>query len=122
MPNSAIQTISPGSLKAPVDALQLVRALEPEMPVQHLLCLLIIAREENREEGLTVSRLGDLAGMTLTSASRAVNQLSRINRQQEAGLNLVVAETNWLNRREKHLKLTPRGKQVVTQFLNLLEK
>jgi len=114
--------MSPTQLKNCIAGLDSIRAIDPDMPLQHLLVLLLVARDEAQEDGLTMTQLAERAGLTLSSASRAVRQLSKTNRQQAAGLDLVVDQVNWLNRREKHLKLTHRGRTVVNQYLAAVHK
>jgi DNA-binding MarR family transcriptional regulator len=87
------------------------------MPTRHLLVLLVVARFEAQEGGLLMTQIAGRLEVPLSSVSRAVRQLSKTNRQLNDGLDLVVAQTDLANQRQKPVKLTPRGRMVVEQYL-----
>lgn len=108
------------SLDNLIHGLESIRLIDEDMPVQHLLVLLTVARYENQNGGLLITRIAQKAQMSLPGASRAVRQMGPINRDGGEGLNLMMAQTNWSNQRQKHVKLTNHGRGVVDQFVRIV--
>ena len=92
-----------------------VRSVDPEFAIQQLACLMYIAANE----GCMVQDMADGLDMTQSSASRNVFALSKVHRLGKEGYNLVVSEADPAERRRKLLYLTPKGKKVVKNLLNV---
>lgn len=90
------------------EVLEDFRNIYPEMPVQTMLVLLLIAQKD----GIGVLRIGEALGIAQSSASRNVDVLGRGSVGKE-GLGLVEAGENPVNRREKLVKLTRRGEKLI---------
>lgn len=101
-------------LEEAVKFLSAARQLNQEMPLQQLLCLLIIAEQK---EGMSLSEVAKKAGIGLATASRYVASLGKINRHREEGLNFVEAYENPMERRQKIIRLTTKGKIALKKML-----
>lgn len=101
-----------------LDFIELLRALDPEMPLGAARCLILIASQQ----GLAVMDLEDDVGIGTSSASRYHHYLGKANRHSRDGLGLVSASVNTENRRKKFLKLTPKGRRVVGQLVGVLSR
>lgn len=101
-------------LEEAVKFLSAARQLNPEMPLPQLLCLLIIAEQK---EGMSLSEVARRAGIGLATASRYVASLGKINRHREEGLNLVEAYENPMERRQKIIRLTTKGRIALMRML-----
>lgn len=91
-----------------------VQKIDPEMPLQQLMCLLVIA-ESN--EGMSLTEVANKVGVGLATASRYVGSLGKINRRREEGLKFIEAYEDPMERRKKIIRLTPKGKAIVKQIL-----
>jgi DNA-binding MarR family transcriptional regulator len=85
------------------------RKMDSEMQLQTVLIFLLVARKE----GITVSDLQDLTGLTGSSCSRNVAALSDVNRKGREGHKLIMAKPDLEDRRVKHLYLTSKGRAVL---------
>lgn len=101
-------------LEEAVKFLSAARQLNPEMPLQQLLCLLIIAE---RKEGMSLTEVARKAGIGLATASRYVGSLGKINRHREEGMNFVEAYENPMERRQKVIRLTTKGRIALKNML-----
>lgn len=98
------------------DAVELVfrlRQMSGDMPIAQAYCLLLIALYE----GLSLKDLAQRADIGMASASRYVSMFSSMTRPGEAGLGLVEAVEDPMERRKKIIKLTPKGRTAVTKIL-----
>jgi DNA-binding MarR family transcriptional regulator len=91
-----------------------VAQIEPEMPLQQLHCLLLIAQAE---EGTSLTDLASKAGIGLATASRYVAALGKQNRHREEGLLLVEAFEDPMERRKKIIRLTSKGRAVINKLI-----
>jgi DNA-binding MarR family transcriptional regulator len=73
-----------------IETLEQFRSLDPEMPVQTMLTLLQVARKE----GQSMTELSKVMEMPISSMSRNLTTLSKINRQKQPGLDLVAYESD----------------------------
>jgi DNA-binding MarR family transcriptional regulator len=90
-------------------------AIDPEMPVQQLLVLLMVAKEP----GITMKDLGQRARISQASMSRNVDELGMINRHRKPGKGVMIAEEDPMNRRQKLLRLTPKGMRAVEKLCEI---
>lgn len=98
------------------DAVELVyrlRQMSGDMPIAQAYCLLLIAMYE----GLSVKDIAERADIGMASASRYVSMFSNWNRPGEAGLGLVEAVEDPMERRKKIVRLTPKGRSAMSKIL-----
>lgn len=99
-------------MKPKIDgALLLLRELQKidaEFPLQYAVCLCEIAKAE----GLSLTRLSEKTGLTISTVSRIVGALSK-NRQKGASYGLIKVSVSAEERRRKELSLTPKGRAVI---------
>lgn len=93
--------------------IQGVSKMEPEMPLQQLHCLLVIA---GAGEGLSLTELAQKVGIGLATASRYVAALGKQNRHREEGLLLVEAFEDPMERRKKIIRLTKKGRAAIEKL------
>lgn len=91
-----------------------VSKLEPEMPLQQLHCLLVIAQSD---DGLSLTEVAQKVGIGLATASRYVAALGKQNRHREEGLLLVEAFEDPMERRKKIIRLTKKGKIALEKLV-----
>lgn len=102
------------------DYLKFVRGvakIEPEMPLQQLHCLLVIAQSE---EGMSLTDISQKVGIGLATASRYVAALGKQNRHREEGLLLVESFEDPMERRKKIIRLTKKGKAAINKLVGEL--
>ncbi len=93
-----------------------------ETTISEAISLLLIAQNETKNGGLTVTELGKKGDFSLASASRYIRSLSVVDRQGRDGLGLVTAERDPMDDRKKILRVSPEGFTVITKVLKALEK
>lgn len=100
-------------LRQCIEFLQRAAEIDPEMPLQQLHCLLVVAEAE---EGMSLTDLSKKVGIGLATASRYVGALGKINRRREEGLKLIESFEDPMERRKKIIRLTKKG-HITTQKL-----
>ena len=101
-------------LKQAIDLVAGIQKINPDMPLQQLLCLLYIAREE---EGCSLTDIARNANIGLATASRYVSSLGKMNRHREEGFNFVESYEDPMERRKKIIRLTTKGKIALKKLL-----
>ena len=96
------------------------RKLDTEMQAQTMMALLLVAKGDELDSPLTVKEIGEKLGVTSASASRNIAVLSKWNRHDRKGHDLVEAYENPKRRVEKFVKLTPKGKRVVATLERII--
>lgn len=91
-----------------------VHKIDPEMPLQQIMCLLVISEHQ---EGLSLTELSNKVGLRLATASRYVSELGKMNRRREEGLNLVESYENPMERRQKIIRITTKGRITLHNLL-----
>jgi DNA-binding MarR family transcriptional regulator len=89
--------------------------IHDDVPVSHARVFMCIARKP----GSSISQIAEMAGITLSGASRAIIQLSEMRRQQDGGPALVRTNINLMNRRERSVVLTPKGERLYNDMMTL---
>lgn len=97
--------------------IQGVAKIEPEMPLQQLHCLLVIAQEP---EGMSLTDIAQKVGIALATASRYIAALGKVNRHREEGLLLVESFEDPMERRKKIIRLTSKGKAAINKLIGEL--
>ena len=93
--------------------LEMVSAIDNEMPLQQARCLFIVATSD---EGMSLSDIARKAGIGLATASRYIGALGKINRKREEGLQLLESFEDPMERRKKIIRLTSKGRAVVRRI------
>lgn len=73
-----------------------------------------------KDEPLTIQELSDKVGLPYTTVSRHLRYLGEMERVGKPGYGLVDTEVYVLNRRQKIVKLTPKGRNLVDQLRYIL--
>lgn len=82
------------------------------MPARCIQAFLLVAQEE----GLSVGELAKRAGVSPTTMSRNLLDMTDRDRNYESGAGLVESRENILNRREKLYSLTPKGRALIASI------
>jgi hypothetical protein len=114
-----MQKATMGSLIA---GLQLVKQHAPEMPISILLTLLGVAvfspNGRAGENPLSIQDLSKIIGIPYTTTSRHLRYLGDFERPGKQGLGLVETGPLTADRRQKFVKLTPTGHELLRRFVN----
>ncbi len=95
-----------------------IRELDPEMPAQSVMALVLIASKDN----YTQQDLRDDMGIVSSTSARIAARLGEWEKfPNQPGLGLVNNETNPADRRTRILSLTAKGKAFVAGLLKELE-
>jgi DNA-binding MarR family transcriptional regulator len=99
-------------------ALQALRLIHPEMPLQMAMVFLYVAMNE----GSTMTQVADAIGIAQSSCSRLVATMGKTYRQGgesnlRDGFELMTAEDDPYERRRKIVRLTPKGHRLVEQLV-----
>ena len=97
--------------------LEEMRKLNTSMTINVALVFLLVASEP----GITAKEIERRLNMGSSAAVRVVAALQEYHRQGSEGLNLVRFKTDVMDRRVKHLYLTPQGERVWTTVKRILE-
>lgn len=106
------------SINRALQVLEVFRAIDPDMPMGTAVSFLMIAGGETPDGGLSVTELSKQGGFALSSASRYVQALAEMDRHRRPGHDLVSDHIDPMERRRKVLKLTAKGKRIVSQIRN----
>lgn len=101
--------VTSAQLEKVLEAFELLRLLDREMPGQVVCCFLYVASHD----GCHKQAMEDALGLTAASSSRNTDILSKGRPGRSAeGLDLITKEVDPSNRRRQVLTLTPRGKAL----------
>ena len=92
-----------------------LQKLDQEFPLQYAVCL----AEISLDEGLSLTKLSEKTGLTLSTISRIVGALSK-HRQKGAPFELVKVVISSEERRRKELYLTPKGKAIIHSIAEII--
>lgn len=96
------------------------RKLDPEMPMQTALTLITVAKNQQKQNGVSIKELSDILGISGAAASRNVSKLSTVGVKQQKGLALVESYEDPMYRVRKCVKLTPHGKRIIQSLEEIL--
>lgn len=105
-----------GEIAVLIRALETLRRLDPDMPIQYAVSFLTVVQNE----GLSVGELSERLGIAQSSASRNVAALSRWRSFGKPGHGLVQAEEDPRERRRKLVTLTETGRALADELRVLL--
>lgn len=103
-------------LQALYNALEEVRVIAQQMPIQQAMALILVALHE----GKSLRELTDLMGCKMPTLSRQMIDLGIRNRRMEPGYQLVESRQDPLEYRKNQYTLTVRGKHVIKAMLKAL--
>jgi len=99
-----------------IDAIRVMRSYHPHIESQTCEVFLEIARADTRDDekarGIYMKDLASSVGIAQSSASRSIALLSKYLKHGTDGLEWVESFEDPMNRRQKTLRLTDKGKQV----------
>lgn len=96
--------------------LEELRKLDPEMPAQQAVALMVIAREE----GMTQIKVADLVGASKSSVQRIFDKLSDKGINGRPGMGLIEVRAGLADARERLAYLTPKGRRVVQSLTHFV--
>ncbi len=96
-------------------ALDSLRTLQSDLPLQTVAALLAIAMKQGR----SVKEIGDAVGIAPSSASRNIAMLSNWDWKKKKGLDLIEYRQDPQNLTTKNVHLTAKGKRVIEQIVNI---
>lgn len=97
-------------------ALEVMRQLDAEMPAQTISTFLAVVEEP----GIPIPKLAEKLGLSQSSSSRNVAALSKWQKFNVPGHDLVEAEPNPEDRRFKIVKLTRKGERLAEKLNEVL--
>jgi hypothetical protein len=89
--------------------LNVFRTMHPRIEAQTIVTFLMVASHEGR----TQQQIAELVGTTQSSVSRNLAALAQYG---DVALDLVTIRENPENRRQKEVRLTPKGRMVIQQI------
>jgi DNA-binding MarR family transcriptional regulator len=104
------------TLKNALKALKPFIDLRDTMPLQYVRAFLLVATEE----GLNVSEYAKRAGTSQSLMTRHLADLGEINRYHEEGFGLVEQYSNVMDKRDRLMRLTTKGKHVARVMCDAL--
>lgn len=113
---SSLPASSISALKRLSAVVSAVRVLNEVMPIQQFGVLLEIAK---RDGAIGIMEIAKILGMAEASASRLVAALSDLDHKKKPGLFLVETRTDRMDMRRKWCHLTPKGKRLIEQIVNI---
>lgn len=105
------------TLKATYNALRPFRKLRETMPLQYVTAFLLVATEEHQN----VSTYATRAGTSQSLMTRHLADLGSVNRYHEEGFGLVEAYDDLMDRRNRLIRLTTKGKHIVWEMCEALK-
>jgi DNA-binding MarR family transcriptional regulator len=104
------------TLKNALKALKPFIDLRDTMPLQYVRAFLLVATEE----GLNVSEYAKRAGTSQSLMTRHLADLGEINRYHEEGFGLVEQYSNVMDKRDRLMRLTTKGKHIARVMCDAL--
>jgi DNA-binding MarR family transcriptional regulator len=86
--------------------------LDVEMPIGQIVFFLNAAKLE----GASLREVAEASDVKMTTASRYLANLSKVDRFHREGLDLLTSHENPMNRRMKVIELTPKGIAVLAKL------
>ena len=113
-PTTSIQSkITLGRFRLAVDHF---RGLANDLPLQNAYIMVLIAVQP----GITVKELMAKTNLSHSSCSRNLAMLSKINRYDEPGLDVIEARPDPTDSRRYKLFLTPKGEEFMVLLMDIL--
>lgn len=115
------KSISPAeaaALERAYDALEPFRDLRETMPLQYVTIFLLVAADENQNFSTYATRRGTSQSLM----SRHIADLGAVNRYHTEGFGLVETYDDLMDRRNKLVRLTPKGRTLVHRITRAMER
>jgi DNA-binding MarR family transcriptional regulator len=93
------------------------RKLNAEMQAQQMAIFLAVVAKP----GSTISDIAKVTGHSTGTVSRNVSALGQIHRKGMPGLDILVAKEDPMDRRNKRITITPKGKRIMATLEALLD-
>jgi DNA-binding MarR family transcriptional regulator len=106
------------TLKAVLNALKPFRKERETMPLQYVAAFILVASDENQN----VSTYATRAGTSQSLMTRHLMDLGEVNRHHSEGFGLVEAYDDLMDRRNRLVRLTPKGRHVVWEMTEALKR
>lgn len=113
----AISTAQAATVMAAYNALKPFRSLRETMPLQYVTVFMLIAADENQNVSTYATRIGTSQSLM----SRHVADLGAVNRYHTEGFGLVETYDDLMDRRNKLVRLTPKGRTIVWEICEALK-
>lgn len=95
------------------------RKLDPEMPLQMAQTFLFVSTKPD-DNLASVKDVADHLGVSQASASRNVMALTDVSRHRRDGHDLLRTFENPVNRTQKLIEVTPKGKRVLSTIFKIM--
>jgi DNA-binding MarR family transcriptional regulator len=105
------------TLKRYYEGLKPFRALRTTMPLQYVTAFLLVATEEHQN----VTEYAKRAGTSQSLMTRHLQDLGSVDRDHEEGWGLVESYEDVMDRRNKLVRLTQKGKHVAWEMCEALK-
>lgn len=106
-----------GTLRNLNRSLEPFRAERGTMPLQYVTAFLLVAEEEHQN----VSEYAKRAGTSQSLMTRHLADLGEVNRYHEEGLGLVEGYDDLMDRRNRLIRLTAKGKSIAWKVCEALK-
>lgn len=106
-----------GPLDCLIEAMELLRDAFPDLTVTSAMAFLRAAKNP----GLPMSELQKAMAVPQSTLSRTVAVLSKYAAYQKEGANLLVAEDDPKDRRQRVISLTPKGEKLAEKLTKTLD-
>ena len=93
-----------------------LRNVNATISIQQVHTLILVALHE----GSSVTEIARMSGFKLPTVSRNLLDLGMRNRKREPGYGLVETEVDPMELRKKSVTLTPKGREVIRQIVNVM--
>jgi DNA-binding MarR family transcriptional regulator len=97
------------------------RKLDPEMPMQTAMTLILTSRHQDKQDGLSIKDLAEMLGVSTASASRNVAKLTQHGTKSRDGLQLIESFEDPVFRVRKCVRITARGNRFLNSLKEIIE-
>lgn len=116
-PSSKKKSITISKSSILLDILERIRKVDPEFPIQYIICLIAISENQ----GCSITDLANRCKMAISTTSRIVGALSEY-RQLGEPYHFIEARLSTAERRKKELYITDLGDSFLNEILIPLKK
>jgi DNA-binding MarR family transcriptional regulator len=117
-PKSSITPEQRSLLRNQYNALEPFREVRSTMPLQYVTAFLLVATEEH----LNVTEYAKRAGTSQSLMTRHLADLGDVNRHHEEGYGLVEAYDDLMDRRNRLVRLSAKGKHVAWKMCEAFKR
>jgi DNA-binding MarR family transcriptional regulator len=112
------KTVSLTDINKQLRIFETLRHLDAQMPVGQIEFFLNAAKMQP----CTLTEIAQACDAKMTTASRYLANLAAVGQFKETGLNLLKAQENPMNRRQKLVELTPEGERLLETIVGKQSK